>query len=188
MPTLRDWGWIRAFVVVIVLVAIFVPLICALNRQTNIEIQDLGRLVHTGPPGPTGATGSGSSSSSSSSQLEFNSNVYNLADGNILGDGYVANLVDEFAAAKTMIANATLGPMRVRLTSIPGLSNSRTFTLRRNGISTPLFVTLADTDTEGISNVTIAVVAGDQISLQHTISGTPIASLGSATVQMLQMP
>lgn len=151
-----------------------------------LSIRQLANLGTTGPVGPTGATGSGSSGAAGSSQLEFNSNVYNLSDGDILGDGYIANLVDEFAAAKTMIANATLGPMRVRLTSIPGLGNGRTFTLRRNGISTGITITLVDTDTEGISNVTIPVVAGDQVSLQHTVSGTPIASLGSATVQMIQ--
>jgi hypothetical protein len=107
----------------------------------------------------------------------------NISDGNVIGNGYIVNAADEFSAAFTVLRDTTLGPLYVRLSSTPGLGNSRTFTIRQNGVDTSLLVTLTGTDVEGTDTSTLAVSAGDQISLMTNTVGTPLPTTCMSTLQ-----
>lgn len=54
----------------------------------------------------------------------------------------------------------------------PGTGHSSTFTLRKNGVDTPLTVTLTDTATAGSStNASVSYAIGDLISLKAVTVG-----------------
>lgn len=63
--------------------------------------------------------------------------------------------------------------LRVVLTTAPGVGNSRTFTLYKNGSSTAMTVTISDTNTTNSITTDISVSAGDRFSMETTRSGTP---------------
>ncbi len=67
--------------------------------------------------------------------------------------------------------------LRFRLVNAPGVGNSRTFTLRINGVDTDLTLTISNTDTQG-SNTSdiVSVSAGDYVSIGTTSSGSPASS------------
>lgn len=70
--------------------------------------------------------------------------------------------------------------LRVNLgTAAPGVGNSRTFTLRVNGVDTSLTLTISNNATIGnvdLGGSGIAIAKGDLVTLNQTISGTPISS------------
>jgi hypothetical protein len=77
----------------------------------------------------------------------------------------------------------TLGPylitkMYVKLITAPGVGTSRTFTLRKAGISTTLTTTISDTATTANVAADITFVQDDQITLQSSITGSPAAGTG----------
>ncbi len=65
----------------------------------------------------------------------------------------------------------TLQNFRVLLTAAPGVGDSRTFTVRKNGVDTSITVTIEDTDTTGTSSNTASFVAGDKATVETTSSG-----------------
>src|SRR3990167_415979 len=71
----------------------------------------------------------------------------------------------------------TIKNLYVELTSSPGSGKSYTSALMVNGVATALSVAIADSATTGNDTAdSIAVNAGDLISLRITPSGTPTAS------------
>lgn len=65
----------------------------------------------------------------------------------------------------------------VALRTAPGSGKSRTFTMRRNGTSTIVVVTISDANTTGVDISNFGPVnAGDAITIMSTSSGTPAAS------------
>ena len=71
--------------------------------------------------------------------------------------------------------DATLRALRVEVNTPPGAGQSYTFTIRKNGVNTPLTVTIAGTATVGADMLhEVPCAAGDRISLQE------IASAGAA--------
>lgn len=69
-----------------------------------------------------------------------------------------------------------LNSFRVKLTVAPGAGTSRTFVIRINGVDTALTVTVSNTDTTGYVASTVAVSAGDKLTIKSTMSGTPAAA------------
>jgi len=67
----------------------------------------------------------------------------------------------------------TLRYVRFDILNPPGVGKSRTFTLRKNGVDTAMAVTIADTDTEGIWEGSLAITAGDLLVLRTTPSNSP---------------
>jgi hypothetical protein len=140
----------------------------------------------TGAAGATGATGSPSPESSNAGMIFFSSNNVNIQSGNLIGVGYVVNAVQEFSAAFIVPRNCTLSRLYVYLSSAPSLSSSRSFTIRVNGVDTPLSVLISGTSTVGIDIATnVAALAGDQISLQTISTGTPSPATVEASIQYL---
>lgn len=71
----------------------------------------------------------------------------------------------------------TVDELRVQLSAAPGTSNSRTFAIRKNGVDTGLTLTISNSATSGSATGTsVSWVAGDTISLNHTISGSPASA------------
>lgn len=122
----------------------------------------------------------------SSAMFLFNSNIFNISNTNIIGNGYITNAITEFSASYTMTRNVTLSNLFVNLSTAPGGSNGRIFTIRVNGVDTLLTATLTGV-TVGSTNTDtkIAVLAGDRISLQVINIGVPSASTCQASVQYL---
>lgn len=73
--------------------------------------------------------------------------------------------------------SGTATAMRVHLGTAPGGGASRVFTLRKNGASqADITVVVADPATDGVDTGSVAFVAGDLISVQSQVIGTPAAS------------
>jgi hypothetical protein len=81
------------------------------------------------------------------------------------------------ANRRIIVPAGTIGLLRVSLATAPGNGNSRTFTVFKNGTSTPLEVTISNTETSG-SNISsfISTDDNDTISIKHTTSGSPTAT------------
>jgi hypothetical protein len=75
--------------------------------------------------------------------------------------------------------------MTVSLTSTPGGSDTRTFTLRRGGVDTVIACTIADPDVTCSDTGTVANTAPGStlFSIQNTVSGAPAAATAFFTVE-----
>lgn len=74
-------------------------------------------------------------------------------------------------------ATGTLGKMYVVIDVLPAAGTTKVFTLVVNGSTTACVVTLDDTHLSGqYTGTPIAVTAGDVLSIQYTITGTPGSS------------
>ncbi len=158
------------------------------GMKTTTTICCRGPTGAPGIPGAAGGTGpTGSSAGSSNAgMIFFSSNNVNIQTGNLIGVGYVVNAVQEFSAAFIVPRDCILSRLYVYLSSAPSLSSSRSFTIRINGVDTPLTVLISGTSTVGIDLVTnVAAVAGDQISLQTISTGTPSPATVEASIQYL---
>jgi hypothetical protein len=60
-------------------------------------------------------------------------------------------------------------------TTAPGVGNTRTFTVRKNGVDTGVTLTISGTDTSGTFSGSVAFADGDLISLKASSTGTPAA-------------
>lgn len=65
-----------------------------------------------------------------------------------------------------------------QLGTAPGTGNSRTVTVRKNGASTALAVTISGSNTTGNTTGNVVFSSGDLISMMASISGTPAADTG----------
>jgi hypothetical protein len=137
------------------------------------KINDIEGIV-----GPTGGQGSpGSTGLSSEPLFLFSSASVNIASGDIINNGFITNTSEEFNGAITIQETYVLYNLRIELTSIPGFGNSRTFTVRVDGVDTALSVTITGLSTVATNTIDqINVSPGNQISLRTTSTGTPIAS------------
>jgi hypothetical protein len=119
--------------------------------------------------------------------------VYWNSGGNLSGNNFLLYGNQDSAENHTQILItkvSTAQNLIVHLTTAPTIGNKdRTFTIRLNGVDTALTVTIADGATDGTDAVnTVALVAGDLISIKHTITGAggaPTASVGMASVQII---
>ncbi|MED4687593.1 hypothetical protein P9593_02435 [Peribacillus frigoritolerans] len=70
-----------------------------------------------------------------------------------------------------------LKALSLRAVTGPGISNTDTWTIRKNGIDTPLTVSLTGSQTSTINNnVSVSFQAGDNLSLKVTTnSGTAVS-------------
>lgn len=77
------------------------------------------------------------------------------------------------AQHETLVASSgTLKNLRIKLGTAPGAGTSRTFTVRVNGASTSITLTISGTDTTGSdTSNTASVSAGDRIALLGTVTG-----------------
>lgn len=76
-----------------------------------------------------------------------------------------------------ILENGVIENLSVKLTSAPGVGNSRTFTVRVNGVDTALSVVISDNNTTGSNKTSILNVNEfDLISLLHTSTGSNIVS------------
>lgn len=79
----------------------------------------------------------------------------------------------ESTVANTMPGSFTISKLSVTVVSAPGVGNTRTFTIMKNGSPTSVAVTLSGTATTGTDAVnTESFVAGDTISMRATLTGT----------------
>ena len=68
----------------------------------------------------------------------------------------------------------TLKNFKVKMGGDPGAGKSYVFTIRKNGVSTDIVVTIADTATEGEDSThTVSVAKGDELGIMCVPSGTP---------------
>ena len=76
-----------------------------------------------------------------------------------------------------MTRAGTIRELYARVTTAPGVGNSRVFRIRLNAVNTALTVTIAGANTTGNDVVnTVAVVAGDLISIALTRVGAANAT------------
>lgn len=100
--------------------------------------------------------------------VTFNSNG-NLTSGNFLT--YFGQSI-ELQAQILITRNIVVKNMYVSLTSAPGVGFSRTFTLRKNAVSSSLIVTISGNTTTGNNtNTDVSFVQGDLLSLLNVRSG-----------------
>ena len=83
-----------------------------------------------------------------------------------------------------MARNGVLNNLIIRLTAAPGGTNSRLFTVRVNGVPTPLTFTFTSaTMTVGPIIAPVPVVIGDRVSLEtRTLGTTPAAARATASI------
>jgi hypothetical protein len=90
--------------------------------------------------------------------------------------------------AQTVITRAgTLKNLFTTLTAPPGDGATRTFTVRKNGMNTPLVVTFRGaTAMKGCDTAdSVPVLPYDLISVQNTSTGSPAASVGVVSFELL---
>lgn len=91
----------------------------------------------------------------------------------------------ETASQVVMPVNVVLSNLYVRLTTAPGGTTRRTFTVRVNGVNTSLVVFLTGTETQKVNTVnTVNVAAGSLVSILHTTTGNPANSNGKTSLKI----
>ncbi len=111
--------------------------------------------------------------------LIWNTGTNVAPNGQFLTYGTLKSI--ESYAQIVMIDNFTVQNLFVTLQRAPGLGNSRTFTVRKNGVDQALAVTVADNAISGFDTTDSFTVAPlDLISVIETSSGTP--NTGAAAV------
>lgn len=90
--------------------------------------------------------------------------------------GNQAPAVTEAEASNCIPPNCsgTMTQFSVHLNAAPGTGNTRTYTIRRNGVDTDLTVTLSDSETDKtIPGQNVTWAAGDLLSIAVSATGTP---------------
>lgn len=72
-----------------------------------------------------------------------------------------------------MAVAGDISSMRVKLTTAPGGTATRVYTLRKNGVDTGLVVTLNPSDTDISASSTVSFDAGDKVTIGLTIANAP---------------
>ncbi len=134
-----------------------------------IILYETGRLVTNGATGATGARGPpGETKSyiSFNSVVPFINNNFQLyGKQSTVENASTIVISDPGSISNLLISNTNA-------VTLPGGDiGTRTYTIRKNGISTPLTVTLTQQGRSGSSNVNIDVLPGDLISLLYTETG-----------------
>ena len=140
-----------------------------------------GVIGPKGVTGATGATGATGPQAVPGAKTVFTGNSDgNLADNSFIpvnGTGLVSGASEDRAAAVAPVA-MTITNLTFKLTSPPGVGNARTLTLRVNGVNTVLSCTITGLATACSLAGNVAVAALDSISVLHTVTGAPAASIG----------
>jgi hypothetical protein len=132
-------------------------------------------MGQTGPTGFTGPTG----------PTVFQQNVFFNSGGALNSGSFI-----RFGSQSSLEANSqfaigltgSINRLRVILGTGPGTGASRTFTVNKNSVATPLTVTISGTSTSGTDVVdTVIVNTDDLISVLNTSVGNAIDSTGIAT-------
>lgn len=84
----------------------------------------------------------------------------------------------ETARNIVMPTDGIISSLYVRLTAAPGVGNSRTYVVRKNGADTALTVTISGTNTTGSVTADVSFAAGDLACISVAVSGTPASSNG----------
>lgn len=95
------------------------------------------------------------------------------------GTGLSAN---ELAARALVAQNANLITLRVASDVAPGGVATRTFTVRINGVGTAMTATITGAATSATFTGSVAVTAGQYVTIQQTQVGGPAASRAYATI------
>lgn len=107
-------------------------------------------------------------------------------------DGFNAFTTESTRQLAGGVTTAAYRNLWAILSGPPGSGKSHAFTLRRNGVSMPLTVSIADATTSATdldATHTFSIADGDAFSLQHTPSGTPAAvTFQLAFVQYIGVP
>mgnify|MGYP001577497588 CR=1 FL=1 len=134
-------------------------------------------LLNFPPQGHGGGRSMISFSASALANNEFLVRYQDQSNGDTTTETYFNRIIIPF--------NATLKNMYVGLTTAPGAGTSRTFTVRRNAVNQSLLVTISEAATTGndVTN-TVAVTAGQEITVQGTLAGAPAASRAVADMEV----
>lgn len=112
-------------------------------------------------------------------------NIYLNSGGNLTANNYIYYATQSATETQSQLLinrTGTINNLHVYLGTAPGVGNSRTFTVNVNGSPTSLLLTLSNTTNQGSNTVdTIEVNSGDLLSVHHTVSGVPDASVGLIT-------
>lgn len=187
MICLGRWVFFGALIIFCLLIGLLSAILALLiiyRRHTKKEFRQLRHCRGpTGPPGPIGPTGA---TIDSPGMVLLNSNTFNIIDGTVIGSGYITTTANEFMAAFIVTSAFTLRNLFVNLSTIPGGGNARTFTVRVNGIDTPLALTISGFATSATNTGNfIPVVPGDRISLRTTSLGAPMPSTCEASFEFV---
>lgn len=87
-----------------------------------------------------------------------------------------ASIASATNAQQVMPQAGTVVTCRFKLTAAPGVGNSWTFTLFKNGSTTGQLVTISGANTTGDFSPNTTYIAGDLLQFQITLTGTPAAS------------
>jgi hypothetical protein len=79
---------------------------------------------------------------------------------------------DEYKGTWVVPCNGTIKNICAILTVAPGTSKSRTFTVRKNGVDTACLLSFSGTETYKVGSTSVAVAAGDLISLSSVMDPT----------------
>jgi hypothetical protein len=170
-------------------------LILRSTKGSKLTIQEMdGNLTYLESiaGGDSGLSGSGISGYSgysgtvgAGSTIRYNCN-FNIGTG--AGPFYFLNdpttappSTDSIAVGSRQIVSktGTLSNLYVALTTAPGGGATRVFTVRINGVNTALTCTIAGATTAGNNTGTsVAINAGDQVSVVMTTTGGPSQSDG----------
>lgn len=116
--------------------------------------------------------------------------IYFCSGTNLSNAFYIgqSNTSATAANCKILMANnATLISMYVKLSSAPTSTNSRTFQVQVNGANlTNFIVTISGTNTQGsVTPTSYSLSQFNDITIVHTVSGTPVASVGYITLNYI---
>jgi len=91
--------------------------------------------------------------------------------------------VSELDAAQCVAIRQALSIFTVRVNIAPGVGESRTYTVMRNGVATDMAVTISGTDTTGTDSAhLVSLVAGDTVSLRSSATAGSAASTSYWTI------
>lgn len=76
--------------------------------------------------------------------------------------------------------------LNIELAAAPGAGKSYTFTLMKTGVASSMAVTIADANTSGSTTANpFEIAATDSLSVRDVATGTPTATLATATIKVL---
>ena len=131
-----------------------------------------GNTGNTGPTGPTGTVVSmiGGLVTLSTAGDNTNSRYFGAY---VAGTG-LGGTATESNATTIIPLNCTMSNFYVNLSTAPGLGNSYTFTIRKNGANTPISVTISGNQLSGSNTTnTSTFTSGDTFTVISVPSGTP---------------
>jgi hypothetical protein len=125
-----------------------------------------------GPEGPRGAAGNPASSAVLGRGISVPAGPSFLTPSGLADDNANENLVSSFTPNTTIVAS----DLSVSLSVAPGLTDSRTFTLRVGNADTPVVCVVAPGTSTCNSTGSATIPPASLISIGSTSTGTPLAT------------